>query len=47
MFPLRRPSASELGPTKKEASDGGPKGVEVPLFEHAAGFLKHLFIVGK
>jgi hypothetical protein len=47
--------ASELGPTKKEASDGGLKGVEIPLCERAVvlfkqlalGRLKHLFVGGK
>jgi hypothetical protein len=44
-----------LGPTKKEAPDGGLKGVEVPLCERTAvlfkllalGRLKHLFVGGK
>jgi hypothetical protein len=48
-------SASELGPTKKEAPDGELKGVEVPLYERAAilfkqlalGRLRHLFARGK
>jgi hypothetical protein len=48
-------SASELVPTKKEAPDGGLKGVEVLLYERAAilfkqlalGRLKHLFARGK
>jgi hypothetical protein len=35
-------SASELGPTKKEAPDGGLKGVEVPLCERAAVLFKQL-----
>jgi hypothetical protein len=34
--------ASELGPTKKEAADGGVKGVEVPLCERPALIFKHL-----
>ena len=48
-------SASELGPTKKEAPDGGLKGVEVPLCERAAvlfkqlalGRMRYLFAGGK
>jgi hypothetical protein len=48
-------SASELGPTKKEAPDGRLKGVGVPLCQRAAfvfkqvalGRLKHLSIGGK
>jgi hypothetical protein len=48
-------SSSELGPTKKEAPDGGLKGVEAPLCKRAAilfnqlalGRLKHLFAGGK
>jgi hypothetical protein len=48
-------SASGMRPTKKEAPDGGLKGVEVPLDERAAilfmqlalGRLKHLFAGGK
>jgi hypothetical protein len=36
------PSASELGPTKEEAPDGGLKGVEVPRCERAAVLFKQL-----
>jgi ribosomal protein S27E len=35
-------SALELGPTKKEAPDGGLLRVEVPLCERATILFKHL-----